>query len=87
MGYKVVLTPHAARSFKKLEKRITTKLKPIISALADNPYPTNSKKLTGSREHYRIRDGKYRILYSIRKDERIVFVLEVRHRKDIYRLF
>jgi mRNA interferase RelE/StbE len=55
-----------------------------IQLLADDPRPRGSQKLS-SREHYRIRQGKFRILYTISDQELIVYVIKVADRKDIYR--
>jgi mRNA interferase RelE/StbE len=54
-----------------------------IESLADDPRPPQSKKLSGL-EQYRLRQGNYRILYSIKDDLLIVFVVAVGHRKEIY---
>ena len=52
--------------------------------LAGDPRPSQSKKLS-SQEQYRLRQGRYRILYTIQDDVLIVCVVAVGHRKDIYR--
>ena len=55
-----------------------------IQSLADDPRPNGSLKLSG-RERYRIRQGRYRILYTIEDTVLTVYVIKVRHRKDVYR--
>ena len=55
-----------------------------IESLADNPRPPGSQKLSG-RERYRIRQGQYRILYTIEQQVLIVHVIKIGHRKDVYR--
>jgi len=55
-----------------------------IQLLADDPRPRGSQKLSG-REHYRVRQGRFRILYTILDQELIVYVIKVADRKDIYR--
>ena len=55
-----------------------------IHMLADDPRPHGSQKLSG-REHYRVRQGRYRILYTITDQELIVYVIKVADRKDIYK--
>jgi len=61
-------------------QRITNR----IQSLADNPRPVGSKKLSGY-ERYRIRQGRYRILYSIKDRELIVYVIKIGARKHVYR--
>ncbi len=55
-----------------------------IRALADDPRPPGAQKLSG-RERYRLRQGRYRILYSINDDVLTVQVVRIAHRKDAYR--
>jgi mRNA interferase RelE/StbE len=55
-----------------------------IGLLADNPRPTGSEKLSG-QEKYRIRQGDYRIIYSIQDSQLIVWVVKVGHRREVYR--
>ncbi len=55
-----------------------------ILALADDPRPPGSRKLSG-RDRYRLRQGNYRILYSIEDEELTVWVVKVGHRRDVHR--
>lgn len=55
-----------------------------IGALADDPRPLSARKLTG-QERYRLRQGPYRILYSIEDQLLTVYVVRVAHRGDAYR--
>jgi mRNA interferase RelE/StbE len=55
-----------------------------IGNLAANPRPPGSRKLSGN-DRYRIRQGAYRIVYSIKDNELLVVVVKVGNRKDVYR--
>jgi mRNA interferase RelE/StbE len=55
-----------------------------IAALADNPRPPQAKRLT-NRQEYRLRQGDYRILYTIDDEIRVVAVVKVGQRGDVYR--
>ena len=55
-----------------------------IQSLAENPRPRGSQKLSGF-ERYRIRQGNYRILYSIKNAELVIYVIKIGDRKDVYR--
>jgi mRNA interferase RelE/StbE len=46
-----------------------------IAGLADNPRPHGCEKLS-AQEQYRIRFGKYRILYTIQDDVLTVWVVK-----------
>ena len=55
-----------------------------ITTLAVEPRPNGSEKLTG-QERYRLRQGRYRIVYSIQDKELVVWAVKIAHRKDAYR--
>jgi len=55
-----------------------------ITALTNDPRPPGVAKISG-RELYRIRQGRYRILYAIEDAVLIVHVIKVADRKDVYR--
>ena len=85
-SYRVLIKPSAAREIEAVDqKRDRQRIVARILALADEPRPIGSEKLAGQSERYRIRVGRYRIVYSIRDDELLVLVVRVAHRKDVYR--
>ncbi len=55
-----------------------------IQSLADNPRPMGSQKLSGFGR-YRIRQGNYRIVYSIQDAKLVVYVIRIGDRRDVYR--
>jgi len=55
-----------------------------IGMLAEEPRPMGSEKLS-AQERYRIRQGNYRIVYSIQDQELTVWVVKVAHRREVYR--
>ena len=55
-----------------------------IQALTNNPRPRGCEKLSGE-DRYRVRQGVYRIVYSVEDDRLIVHVVKVGHRRDVYR--
>jgi len=55
-----------------------------LSRLAENPRPYGSEKISG-QDKYRVRQGRYRILYSIEDQDLVMQVVKVAHRKDVYR--
>lgn len=55
-----------------------------IASLAEDPRPRGAQKLSG-RDRYRIRQGRYRILYSIEDKQLVVYVIRIGDRKDVYR--
>lgn len=83
-GYKVFFRKSVARDFAAIPKRDLQRIITLIGALAENPRPSGCEKLTG-QERYRVRQGCYRIVYSIQDHELTVWVVKVAHRKDVYR--
>ena len=55
-----------------------------IAELADDPRPPACEKLSGS-QYYRIRQGRYRIIYEVQDEKLIVIIIKVGDRKDVYR--
>jgi len=84
MKYTVEITSSAQRQFKKLPEGIQDHLILRILALESNPRPSGVKKLQVF-EYYRIRMGDYRVVYSINDKAHLIKVLDLGHRKDIYR--
>ena len=73
--------------WKDLRKVPKTHLKKILSRiekLKDDPRPIGCEKLTG-QELYRVRQGKYRIIYSIQDNEMTIWVIKIGHRSSVYR--
>ncbi len=86
VSYSVKIKNSAQKEIRKLpSKELRDKIIEIIDDLYINPVPDEAKKIKGSNNIYRIRQGTYRIVYQIYKNELLVIVIRVRHRKDAYR--
>ena len=81
--YDVFFSPSARRDYKKLPREILKKVNSAIDALRYSPRPAGCKKLT-NRDAYRIRVADYRIIYEIHDDIVTVFVVRIRHRREVY---
>jgi mRNA interferase RelE/StbE len=82
--YKIYFKESVERDFRILPKKDLQKILFRIEALAKDPKPPGHEKLTG-QERYRIRQGQYRIIYSVHDKELTIWVVKVGHRKDVYR--
>jgi mRNA interferase RelE/StbE len=82
--YKIFFKKSVEKDFKAIPKKELGKIIKRIGLLSEDPRPQGCEKLTG-QEKYRIRQGRYRIVYSIQDKELTVWVVKVGHRKDIYR--
>ena len=83
-GYRVLFKESVWKDFNSVPKKDLKKILKRIEQLSDNPRPSGCEKLTG-KDRYRLRQGRYRIIYSIQDDELTVWVVKVGHRKDVYR--
>ena len=83
-AYKLFFKKSVQKDFDTIPKKDLKKILNRISLLAENPRPPGCEKLTG-HERYRLRQGRYRIVYSIQDFELTVWVIKVGHRKDVYR--
>lgn len=83
-GFEILFKESVYREFKNIPKTDLKKILSRIERLASDPRPTGSQKLTGF-DLYRVRQGQYRIVYSIQDNELLIHVVKVGHRKDVYR--
>jgi mRNA interferase RelE/StbE len=83
--YRVLIKPSAVKELERIpRKKDRQRIVEQISSLADDPRPHGSQKLSG-KDRFRLRQGAYRIIYSIEDDAIVVYVIKVGHRKDVYR--
>jgi mRNA interferase RelE/StbE len=83
-GYSLFFKESVRKDLDGIPKKDLRKILSRIKSLADDPRPPGSEKLTG-RNRYRLRQGRYRIVYAVEDEARTVTVVKVGHRKDIYR--
>ncbi len=83
--YTLELSSAAQKALERLPKNVVIRLDKAINSLALDQRPRGYKKLAGTDNDYRIRVGDYRIIYSIEDDRLVVLVVDVGHRKNIYR--
>lgn len=86
MSYTVTVERHAAKFLRDLsDRRLRVRFQEAIDGLADNPRPPGCVKLQGPGELFRVRVGDYRVVYEIQDAVLVVLVVQIGHRKDIYR--
>ncbi len=84
MAYQLTIKKRAIKVLSKIKEPYYSNIKQAIYNLGENPRPQGCKKLQG-RDAYRIRVADYRIIYEVFDSELIVDVIDLGHRKDIYR--
>ncbi len=82
--YKIYFRESVEKDLRAIPKLDLKRILHRIESLASDPRPPGCEKLTG-QERYRVRQGRYRIVYSIQNEEVTVWIVKVSHRKDVYR--
>ena len=82
--YKLQWKKSAAKEIQGLETAYRGRVIAAVEALTAQPLPDGVRKLQGTSHTFRIRVGDYRVVYSLENHERILTVLRVRHRRDVY---
>ena len=83
-NYKLVFKKSVAKDLRAIPKADISALLKRMDTLAIDPRAPGCEKLSG-QERYRVRQGRYRILYEIHDDELVVTVVKIGHRKEVYR--
>ena len=81
-SYRLSFNRSVTKDFRSIPQEDVRRILSRIDALALEPRPQGCQKLTG-QERYRVRVGRYRIVYEIRDDLLLVIVVAVAHRKGV----
>ncbi|MBI1805406.1 MAG: type II toxin-antitoxin system RelE/ParE family toxin [Ignavibacteriae bacterium] len=84
MSYRVIIPKSVSRELDKLPEDFLPRVLSCLTHLGRDPRLPGTAKLSG-REAWRARVGDYRIIYEIHDKEKLVLVMKVRHRREIYR--
>ena len=83
--YSIFLKDSVRKDLDSIPNDYLKRIMERIGFLAENPRPVGCEKLSG-QEKYRIRQGVYRIIYSIQDTQLTVWVVKVGHRREVYRI-
>lgn len=83
-SYEIVFKKSVYKDLRRLPKGDIKRILARIDSLADNPRPQGAEKLT-NEEKYRIRQGNYRILYTVEDTIITVTIVKIGHRREVYR--
>jgi mRNA interferase RelE/StbE len=83
-AYSLFFKESVQKDLDGIPKKDLRKILSRVKSLAGDPRPQGCEKLTG-QDRYRLRQGRYRIVYAVQDEERAVTIVKVGHRKDIYR--
>lgn len=83
--FELEITHSAEKQLRALHRGDQQRLTTAMLALAEDPRPRGSKKLSGYEDIFRIRVGRFRILYSVAQKRLVILILKIGHRRDVYR--
>jgi mRNA interferase RelE/StbE len=83
--YALEFTTSAARQARKLDPQIRTRVRAATEGLRYDPRPAGVKALVNSPGLLRIRVGDWRVIYRVEEARVVVVVVEVGHRREVYR--
>ena len=82
--YTIIIPDDIQKKIRKLPKTWLSKIARVLNNLAENPY--QGKKLHADYHgRYAVRAWPYRIIYTIDRERITVVIVDLGHRKDIYR--
>ena len=84
MVYEIIFTHRSAKFIEALPQSHRQKLREITESLGSNPFSYPYRKIRGETNLYRIRLGKFRMLYEIDEKEKRVVILKVDKREKVY---
>jgi mRNA interferase RelE/StbE len=82
--YKILFRRSVLRDLGKIPKNELRRIIKRIEKLSHDPRPQGCEKISG-QDRFRIRQGNYRIVYSIQDNELTIWVVKIGHRREIYR--
>jgi mRNA interferase RelE/StbE len=83
-AYRIFFKKSALKELEALPKKDLKRILAAIEALSENPRPPQARKLCAA-EKYRLRQGAYRVLYTIEEHRLVICVVRVAHRREVYR--
>jgi mRNA interferase RelE/StbE len=83
--YRIEFSHRAAKAYHALPEDVRRRIEPKIDALAEHPRPHGARKIEGEETAYRVRVGDYRILYEVHDRPLLILIMNVGHRREVYR--
>ena len=85
--YRLELSNQAERVIRRMAEREPALYQRVAQALDDlERHPFQGKPLKGElKGRYSYRVGSYRVIYLVRRQELLILIIDIGHRRDIYR--
>ncbi|MBI2657597.1 type II toxin-antitoxin system RelE/ParE family toxin [Candidatus Woesearchaeota archaeon] len=81
--YEIEFSKTAEKQLYKLDREAQSRIISTLERIRIRPYPF-VKRLVDS-QYFRLRAGDYRIILDIQDNKLLIFVIELDHRKSIYK--
>lgn len=85
MPYKLTITRGVVKALEVIQKRDRSRIYEHLDQLRADPFNTPGVKKLNGQDNYRLRVGDYRVLYLIEDAELLILVVDIGHRRDVYR--
>lgn len=83
-SFSLFLKPSAEKELRQIPKPFLSRIFSKITALAETPRPFGVKLMRGEGRFYRLRQGDYRIIYDVDDVARVVTIIKIGHRREVY---
>jgi mRNA interferase RelE/StbE len=84
--YSVLIAASAIKELEAVDRKgDRQRIVRAIQALAQDPHAPGCEKLAGSEGRYRVRVGNYRVVYAVQHARRVVDIVKIGHRREVYR--
>ena len=84
--YNITVKPSVRKVIERLSEKDYKRIFERIKSLEGVPFPKGCKKVQGGKDLFRIRQGKYRIIYTVNSRDKIIDIIRIAHRREVYRL-
>lgn len=84
--YKIVYEKRVFKDLNKIPNADVKRITDVFKELTSNPLPNGSKKLSSKINLYRIRQGDYRVIYTVEHGIKEIRIIMVGNRKEVYRI-
>ena len=83
-SYRIEWKRSATKELRSLPTHMVQRIVAAVTQLSANPFLPGVRKLAGAQHTYRIREGDYRVVYTVTASKLVIEVIRVAHRKEVY---
>ena len=83
-SYRIEWKRSATKELRSLPTHMVQRIVDAVTQLSTNPFPPGVRKLAGAQHTYCIREGDYRVVYTVTASALVIEVIRVAHRQEVY---